>query len=631
MIKKIYVLPLCLLCACASFAQAPGGINANLKLWIKSNAGTTVSGGGEVDSWDYANDGTKTFTGSGAARPILTPSRINFLPAVTFNSSMMDGPNGANAPIAAGKDDYCMFAVWRSTIVGFQRVWGQRDPSNLSANGFILATWNDQRYGDQIETLPFDQGMLGNYTVSQWNISHMNVLDQSTNDLEFRDQTNINGTPATATTVSGGSGGRSLSDVNNRLGARDNPGEEALNGDVAEVIVYDAAVTSAITRNQIYSYLAVKYGIPKAGDYMAADGTIFWDSTANNTYNNAVFGIGEDDASALLITQSNSMVTGSGDGTGQSGMANIVLSNPSGINDVSFLMIGNDNGSLTESGSEMPAAADPTAKRLPREWKVQHTNGLGTVDMSIDLNGITVTGTSALDFRLMVDEDGDADFTTGTIRYYKPVVFSGNILNFTGVTLNNGEIFTVVTSAVPITLPVTWKSVNAKVVNKDVVINWSVENNASGKNYEIEHSVDGASFTTAGVVNNDVNVKSYSFTHANVAGGQHFYRIHQVDVDGKATYSKIVEVALKAPDFVIGVLSNPVSNGYAEVNVNAAKAANATIELWSLNGTRITVLQQAINAGINRVKVAMDNIASGNYLIKVKVKDVVQTIKVAKL
>jgi hypothetical protein len=632
MIKKIYALPLCILFACSVLAQSPGGVSSNLKLWLRADAAGTLTSTDSLNSWEYFNDNTKVFTATAPNRPILLASTVNFLPSVYFDGNkLMDGPTGVNAPIPALQDNYAVFGVWRASGSGPSRIWSQRNlnSSGSSSDGVSLSHYNNggDFWGDQAEIFPFTHTWVRPFNLDSWMISQLNLLDESNpDDLEVIDQFNLT-TPTTVNTIKG----RVLSDVTNRLGARNGPGDEAFTGDLAELVVYDIDVSDVAVRNRIFSYFAVKYGISKVGDYVAADGTVFWDATANSAYSNAIFGIGQDDASSLFSTQSNSMVTGSGDGTGQAGLANIVISNPSDIDDVRFLMIGNNGGGLAESGSELPVAADVTSRRLPREWKVQHTGNIGTIDMSIDLNGITVTGVNPEDFRLMVDTDGDGDFATGVIRYYRPGVFAGGILNFNGVTLNNNEVFSVMTFALPVSLPVTWKGISAKVVNQNVVINWSVENNASGKNYEIEHSVDGAVFTTAGVIDNDVNVKSYSFTHANVANGKHFYRIHQVDVDGKATFSKIVDVTLKAPDFVISLLSNPVRNSFAEIIVNASKAANATIELWSLSGTRISILQQAVNAGINRVKVPMGAAAAGNYMMKVKVKDMVQTLQVSKL
>ena len=630
MYKKLYLSFAFATGALLAMAQSPGGYSTGIKLWIKSDAASTLSTtGGLIDSWTYVNDNTKIFTATGTERPTLTANSINFKPTATFSGAqIMEGPNGANAPLAASNPDYCLFAVWRSTTTGaFQRVWAQRhlSPAN-DGSGFGLATWNDGRYGDQTEQTPYDQGMLLTHTASKWNISHLNLLTGAANDIEARNQLSVTGAAAI-----GSSGGKILVDNLNRLGARDNSTDESLFGNIAEVIVYDDPVTSATVRNQIFSYLAFKYGIHKAGDYIASDGaTIFWNTTTNTGYNNAVFGIGLDNTSGLSVTQSNSAETGSGDGTGQSGLGNIKLSNASSLaSDLNFLAIGNDAGALTENTTNLPTLA-AGSKRLGRQWKVQHTGNVGTVDLDIDLNGLSISGSIANDFRLMIDADGDGDYTNNTVTYVKPSTYTGGIAHFTGVSLTNGAGLALITQA-NAALPVTWKSFTAKASGNDVVLRWEVENNEQAKSYEVEHSTNGLSFSQLGTVANNVQVKSYSYTHSNVAGGKHYYRIHQVDLDGKAIYSTVADVTLKTAAGSIRLISNPIRNNAAEIEVNAISPAKVTIELWSLTGVRIGSKQQNIGAGINNLQMPLGNVATGNYVLKLRINDTVQLLQVSKL
>ncbi len=646
--KRIYLFFVSITVALLATAQSPGGYGTGLKLWIKADAAATIgSTGGLVDSWTYANNNGQIFTASGTDRPALTASRLNFLPAATFSGAQfMEGPNGSNtgAPLAAGNPDYCLFAVWRSSLTPdnsttYQRVWSERHLGGANdGNGFALATWNDGTYGDQIELNPYNQAMFLSYTVNKWNISQLNVLDQSvftSNDLEGRDQNSVNGNAFAAS--SGGT--RTLSDATNRLGARDYNTNESLQGDIAEVIIYDDPITSATVRNQVFSYLALKYGISKAGNYIASDGsTTYWDSTANTGYDNDVFGIGLDNNSGLSVSQSNSMNTGSGDGTGQSGLGNLVLSSPSSLStDLNFLVIGHNTAALSEISSNMSALA-AGSQRLARQWKVQHTGNVGTVNLDIDLTGITTTGdpSTPTNFRLMIDPDGDGDFTndidftSSEALYIKPSSFTGRVAHFTGVPLANGVVFTLITSAAA-SLPVTWKSFTARVLGNDVVLNWEVDNNAQAKTYNVEHSTNGLDFAQIGSVANNAQVQKYSFTHSNVAGGKHYYRIYQVDADGKAVYSKVADVTIKQAVMNIRLLSNPVSSNYAGVEINAAAAANASIELLSLSGVRLNIQQQGISAGTNTLRVPLGNIASGNYLLKVTVNDMVQLLQVTKL
>jgi len=151
------------------------------------------------------------------------------------------------------------------------------------------------------------------------------------------------------------------------------------------------------------------------------------------------------------------------------------------------------------------------------------------------------------------------------------------------------------------------------------------------KNYEVEHSTNGLSFSQLGIVANNALVKSYGFTHSNAGSGKHYYRIHQVDLDGKAIYSSVADVTFKTGASGVRLLSNPVRNNMAEIEVTSAASANASIELWSLTGVRIASRQQGVAAGINNLQIPLGNIATGNYVLKVRINDTVQLLQISKL
>ena len=90
------------------------------------------------------------------------------------------------------------------------------------------------------------------------------------------------------------------------------PTEEPFIGNLAELIVYNNSVNAGASRNQIFSYLSMKYGIPIGISLLSSAGGTIWDAVANSTYNNAVFGLALDNTSGLSVSESNSAGTGSG-------------------------------------------------------------------------------------------------------------------------------------------------------------------------------------------------------------------------------------------------------------------------------------------------------------------------------
>ena len=648
--KKIYLLTtgLCLSFAVtfqptAAVAQSPGGVSGGLALWLRADAAGTLGSTDSLNTWNYFNIPANVFTSSPNNRPIVQNSTFNFLPSVFFNGAQqMDGPTGASAPITAGNPAYSIFAVWSSNVANStpQRVWSQRTTGS-SGDGGALWLYNGF-YGDQPEISPYTQGLNPtNYTVGLPYISQLNLLAQNSSDLQIVDQTNFAGAPVVLSTDPANMAltDRVISNVVNRLGSRNVPTEEPFIGNLAELIVFNNSVDntnpSANARNQIFSYLAMKYGINLGTNLVASDGvTIPWNATTHATYNHDVFGLGQDITSGLAVSQSNSSTTGGGSGGGQSGAGNITLSTFDALAvDKQFLFIGHDNNSLTESTFDMPALA-AGSMRLGRNWWAQNTN-FNRVNLDFDFTGITTTGTigTTSDFRLMVNDAGDPTFSSGNTEYYTPSSFTGNVAHFTAVNLPDGNVFAMMTSASgAVPLPVNFITFTAQPSGANVDLNWTVGDNDQANTYEIERSSDDKSFSKIGEVANSADLKSYSFVDANAGAGTHYYRVLETDLNGKSVYSKVVSATISAGDFAVSVLNNPSRGGTnAQLQINAVGAGTAFIELWTVGGHRMSLQQEAIGAGTTTIPVPTSGLPAGSYVLKVMVGNNTHVTQVVKL
>jgi len=637
--KKVYLLTTCLYTSFILMAQSPGGVgvSAGLSLWLRADAPSTLISTDSLNSWAYFNIPANVFNSSPANRPIVQNSSFNFLPSVFFNGSQqMDGPTGASAPITAGNPAYAIFAVWQSSsTTTTQRVWSQRSTGS-AGDGGALWLYNNE-YGDQPEISPYFQGLGLNFTAGTPYISQLNLLAQNTNDLEVIDQTNIAGSPSVLSTDPAGMAltDRVISNLVNRLGSRNVPTEESFNGNLAELIVYNASVNAGSSRNQIFSYLSMKYGIPVGISLLSSAGATVWDAVANSTYNHSVFGLALDNTSGLAVNQSNPASTGSGGGAGQSGAGNITLAAVTPIStDQSFLFVGNDNGALTEETTNLPAAAAGSS-RLIRNWKIANANSIGPLNLGFDFTGLTVSGAIGTtgDFRLMVNDAGDPTFSSGNTFFYAPSSFTGNVANFTNIHLADANVFAIISNASGSTpLPVDFISFTAQPSGNNVDLSWAVGANQLANTYEIDRSADGVNFAKIGEVANIADQTSYSFVDVNAGSGTQYYRVLETDLDGKSIYSKVVSATIAAGDFSVAVLNNPaVGKTDAQLQINAVSAGTAFVELWTVGGARISLQQLAIGMGTNTIALPMSGLASGSYVVKVTVNNSVHVTQVVKL
>lgn len=100
----------------------------------------------------------------------------------------------------------------------------------------------------------------------------------------------------------------------------------------------------------------------------------------------------------------------------------------------------------------------------------------------------------------------------------------------------------------PTSLPVNWLTFTGyKNENNTVSLQWSTANEANNRHYEIERSSDGIHFNSIGNIeagNNPGTLQQYLFNDVKAFTGINYYRLKQVDKDGRINYSTIVRVVV---------------------------------------------------------------------------------------
>ena len=126
------------------------------------------------------------------------------------------------------------------------------------------------------------------------------------------------------------------------------------------------------------------------------------------------------------------------------------------------------------------------------------------------------------------------------------------------------------TSAALVTLPVQFKSFRGRLLSNETVrLDWEAETDHLHDYFEVERSTDGTSFQNLG---RGPAVAPYHFIDPNPVVGNNYYRIKQVDKDGKITYSSTVTIAYTPSSFRVEIYPNPVTD-QLRVRIGTAEIA----------------------------------------------------------
>ncbi len=180
-------------------------------------------------------------------------------------------------------------------------------------------------------------------------------------------------------------------------------------------------------------------------------------------------------------------------------------------------------------------------------------------------------------------------------------------------------------------LPVKYISFEAIPNDKKVDLNWQTDNEVNNSRYEVERSFDGNYFSTINVVNEALTttsiVRKYTISdNATAFAGKEivYYRIKQIDVNGKYIYSKTAMVRLSANKGIIMQLSpNPFTESVT-VNFTSIDKGTAVIKMRSLTGQTVFTKNVLINKGDNRVQIgSLGELAKGMYIAQIMINGVV--------
>ncbi|MFI5220822.1 MAG: T9SS type A sorting domain-containing protein [Bacteroidia bacterium] len=181
-------------------------------------------------------------------------------------------------------------------------------------------------------------------------------------------------------------------------------------------------------------------------------------------------------------------------------------------------------------------------------------------------------------------------------------------------------------------LPITIVSFDAnKISNDDVMLAWITKSEINNDHFELERSVNSqwsvangfeTIATIKGAGNSNTEIK-YSYPDTNPFAKQNtsklFYRLKQMDVDGKYQYTEMKEVALQRTNSVsmnISVYPNPNSN-LLNIDLLSSGQRTLTFSLYDACGKQLVSEKYQTEPGRKNYQINTSQIPPGVYLLHI--------------
>ncbi|MGC4101328.1 T9SS type A sorting domain-containing protein [Ferruginibacter sp.] len=163
-------------------------------------------------------------------------------------------------------------------------------------------------------------------------------------------------------------------------------------------------------------------------------------------------------------------------------------------------------------------------------------------------------------------------------------------------------------------LPLQFGNVNYQRRQSDLLLQWTTQNEINTTQFAIEASTDGTAFTQAGTTA-ATGTGQYQYSLP-LSDQVMYYRIKQVDNNGKYTYSHILVVRPVNNSFSAWVYPNPVTNNGLQLNVYSATTQPVSIHVTDQAGKLLQTLRVKLSAGNNVLAIDAKNLTPGMYLLR---------------
>ena len=205
-------------------------------------------------------------------------------------------------------------------------------------------------------------------------------------------------------------------------------------------------------------------------------------------------------------------------------------------------------------------------------------------------------------------------------KYYrlKVATTSFNLSNPACAVSNSQKVFLKVYSVKCTVLDARLLSFSGSIINDKSSLRWTSQNENDLKQYEIEKSMNGITFTKAGIVMaaNNINGASYVFNDPENTTSLEYYRLKLVSrLNNQDSYSKIIMLFNQDASFKVAAVNPFVNSITLDIFLPADGAV--VFNLYDLFGE--TVFKKTLQPGKGNSKVNLENmnrLPPGMYILR---------------
>jgi hypothetical protein len=170
-------------------------------------------------------------------------------------------------------------------------------------------------------------------------------------------------------------------------------------------------------------------------------------------------------------------------------------------------------------------------------------------------------------------------------------------------------------------LPVELLNFAGSAVEKGIQLKWETVTELNNEKFEIQRSQNANVFRTIGEVRGNGTTSTpidYAYLDENPETGMNYYRLKQIDFDGKFEYSEVIAINYGGRQNEIGMFyPNPSKKGQVKLDYVATQSENINVIVFDMVGQLVLTKELDVAAGNNILDFNFSELPKGAYLIQI--------------
>jgi hypothetical protein len=167
-----------------------------------------------------------------------------------------------------------------------------------------------------------------------------------------------------------------------------------------------------------------------------------------------------------------------------------------------------------------------------------------------------------------------------------------------------------------------------------VDLQWTTSEEVNNTGFDIERSSNGSNFQSIGHVQGSLTTNAqhtYNFTDGQPGADVNYYRLKQIDIDGKFSYSKVIVLRNNLANGTVKVFPTSFADNL-NISVNTRTADQLEIKITDASGKITNRFSQYTGAGINSFNInsGLSHLTPGVYVLTISGRTVSYTQQIVK-